>query len=181
MTQHKTASLMIILLRYIINAIGTAMSLLVLREGILGLLTGRYNRSFVLTVQMLYLLEIVFSLIGITKQNILASILQTASRIFVAYYLCNTKYTIITSLMYLCWGISDSLRFLYYSLHKFKSIRYYTSYILYPVGVFCEVFLMIYCYKYTSLIGILIYIPGFIYLYGNISKRIDRKNKSKKA
>lgn len=123
---------------------------------------------------MSYFMEILGAVLGVTRQGVLPSILQTCSRIFVTFFACGNDQIWITSLLFLSWGISDTARFLYYLVPPLKKPRYYVSYAMYPFGVFCELYLMILRRTRACFVGVMVYAPGFYYLY----KRVLRKLRS---
>lgn len=138
-----------------------------------GYSTAEYKKYLILA-QELYLFELILSLLGITPQSFITSSMQIGSRVFISRYACGDTHLIITSIMILAWGISDSIRFLYYACLFLKKIRYLASIVLYPVGIVCEIVLMVYMKNILTVIGMLTYIPGSVYLYGRIRGKRKR-------
>lgn len=137
-----------------------------------------YKESLTLS-QELYFFEVLISALGLTKQSLLASALQISSRIFISRSICTSSNKTVTGLMVLAWGVSDALRFIYYIFPFFKKVRYLASLVLYPVGIVCEMYLMAYKRNILSLIGLITYIPGVIYLYGRIRQKVSTVKKNK--
>ncbi|KAI5189222.1 very-long-chain (3R)-3-hydroxyacyl-CoA dehydratase [Nematocida minor] len=138
-----------------------------------GYSTGSYKK-YLINAQELYSFEPLLSLLGITRQSFITSVLQIASRIFISRCACSHDNKTITGLMILVWGISDCIRFLYYAFPPLKKIRYLASLILYPIGILCEIYLMINMKNILSLIGLIVYAPGIIYLYGRIRAKRNK-------
>ncbi|OAG30869.1 very-long-chain (3R)-3-hydroxyacyl-CoA dehydratase [Nematocida sp. ERTm5] len=132
-----------------------------------------YHKLLIITQEM-YVFELILSVTGITSQSFITSLMQIGSRVFISRCACTNNNLIITGIMMIVWGVSDLIRFLYYACPILKKPRYLASLILYPIGIFCEVFLMVYMRSTLTLIGLITYIPGFVYLYG----RIRQKKKS---
>ncbi|KAI5167347.1 very-long-chain (3R)-3-hydroxyacyl-CoA dehydratase [Nematocida sp. AWRm78] len=135
-----------------------------------------YHKLLIITQEM-YVFELILSVTGITSQSFITSLMQIGSRVFISRCACTNNNLIITGIMMIVWGVSDLIRFLYYTCPMLKKPRYLASLILYPIGIFCEVFLMVYMRSTLTLIGLITYIPGFVYLYGRIrqkKKSVDR-------
>ncbi|KAI5189578.1 hypothetical protein NECID01_0601 [Nematocida sp. AWRm77] len=167
----KTLQLMV---RHVVNITCLFLSLVVLKTGLWSLLSSTpYSLETVRRVQCIYSIELINSLLGLTPQSFLPSLLQICSRVFVSLYVCSYANKAVTSVMFVAWGFSDSLRFLYYMCPSLKNIRYCASFVLYPLGVLCEVYLMVYKRSLLCVIGVLVYVPGFKYLYGRIKNRVS--------
>ncbi|EIJ88365.1 very-long-chain (3R)-3-hydroxyacyl-CoA dehydratase [Nematocida parisii] len=138
-----------------------------------GYTASTYHKLLIITQEM-YVFELILSVTGITSQSFITSLMQIGSRVFISRCACTNNNLIITGIMMIVWGVSDLIRFLYYGCPMLKKPRYLASLILYPIGIFCEVFLMVYMRSTLTLIGLITYIPGFVYLYG----RIRQKKKS---
>lgn len=161
-------------LKQSVNIGGLVLSLLMLKIGLWSLLgIHPYSLDAVSGIQCLYSIELINSFFGITTQSFLPSLLQIASRVFISSCACSYENRAVTSLMFIAWGVSDSLRFLYYFWSSLRNVRYLASFALYPLGVLCEVYLMLYQRSLLGLIGTLVYIPGFKYLYGRIKNRVS--------
>ncbi|OAG31949.1 hypothetical protein NEDG_00424 [Nematocida displodere] len=161
-------------LRSIINVYGLVMSITVFKMGLWHLLYKKDSPlSTVRLIQLSYTIEILNSVLGVTSQHIPSAIMQIGSRVFVSCFLCTPQHAGVVYVMLCCWGLSDSLRFLYYLVPWFKNLRYIASLVLYPLGVLCEVYLMLYTRGITSLIAALVYIPGFVYLYGRVLRKLS--------
>ncbi|KAI5184972.1 very-long-chain (3R)-3-hydroxyacyl-CoA dehydratase [Nematocida homosporus] len=159
------------------NLLGLLISICVLRMGMLSLQLGQgYDLKVLRTIQFLYLLELLGSLSGATRQNYLVSLMQTGSRIFISGWICPDKPNKVLSVMLITWGIADTLRFSHYLVPGLRRVRAAASLLLYPIGVLCEVFLLIQRRDRLSIIALLIYIPGFIYLYYKASNRLTSKS-----
>ncbi|KAI5159751.1 very-long-chain (3R)-3-hydroxyacyl-CoA dehydratase [Nematocida ausubeli] len=186
------------LVRVFFNLFGMAVSWLVISIG-LDLLSESFNlcipreylfflsgysrktyQNTLVIAQELYMFELLLSVFGITSQCFVTSAMQIGSRVFISRCACTHNNRIVTGLMVLIWGVSDMIRFLYYGCPLLKKPRYISSLILYPVGIFCEIFLMVYMRSVLTLIGLVTYIPGIRYLYGRIrekSKTVSGKSK----
>lgn len=132
-----------------------------------GYTTDSYKKYLVIA-QELYSFELVLSLLGITPQSFVTSAMQIGSRVFISRCACGSSNLITTGIMVLAWGISDLIRFVYYACPFLKKIRYLSSIVLYPVGIVCEIVLMLYMHNILTVIGMLTYIPGSVYLYGRV-------------
>ncbi|KAI5170790.1 very-long-chain (3R)-3-hydroxyacyl-CoA dehydratase [Nematocida sp. LUAm3] len=169
---HKRSHFLII--RRFFNVFGLLISLAPLNMGLDYLLNGvMYSLPIIGTIQGLYTFELFTSLLGLTDQSFLASLMQIGSRIFISKYMCSYENKRLTASMFVAWGISDTLRFIYYLCPLIKKLRYLASVFLYPFGVFCEVYLMLYKRNIPSLIGFLVYIPGFYFLFSRIKRKVS--------
>jgi very-long-chain (3R)-3-hydroxyacyl-CoA dehydratase len=150
--------------------------------------------------QSLFAFEVFNALFCKTNQKLLPSAMQLGSRVFIIWKVSlpmKTRHQPF-GLMLLCWYIADSLRFGYYlnkQSHLLKILRYNGFVILYPVGVFCELYLIYstaiapYLEKHRALpldlyiLSVLLYIPGFPILYSHMwsmrSKALGTKKKQR--
>lgn len=98
--------------------------------------------------QTLAILEIIHSVLGIVRANVITTLIQVISRlqiILVHSAVNEVKASLGVAPMVVAWGLVEVVRYLYLSLNLFKRapawltwLRYTLFYILYPVGVYGE-------------------------------------------
>ena len=131
--------------------------------GWLAILTDRvfnYDRAeldpiaagFLYFFQSLAIMEIVHSLFGIVRANIVTTFVQVVSRvqlIVIHYYVNDARVSEGMIPMVLAWGLVEVVRYLYLALNMFGIspriltwLRYTLFYVLYPLGVYGEMKVM---------------------------------------
>lgn len=154
------------------NLLGLILSVAVIKVGVDGLRCNKkWDLEIVRAVQVSYLAEILLSLIGVTRQSLLASFMQSASRIFISCFICGDK-SVAALIMFCVWGAADALRFIYYILPIISRLRYLGSLILYPIGTGLEIYLMVMRKDKIGIISAVIYLPGFYYLFRRVKRKI---------
>lgn len=132
-------------------------------------------------VQLLQMSDILFSALGLTKNSVLFSSLQIASRLIITFIcLSSNSSKISLCLVLIPWSIADITRSLYY-LAKDNAIvggmRYNFFLVLYPVGLLGELLAFNSLIPtYTNLFYVirslqLTYLLGFYVLYTHMLKQ----------
>ncbi|CAK9442394.1 uncharacterized protein LODBEIA_P61370 [Lodderomyces beijingensis] len=136
-------------------------------------------------IQTLAVVEIVNAVTGLVKSPVFTTATQVFSRLLLVWgihqYLpdspANSHWCYTT--LCLSWSITEIIRYSYYAQnlkgqvpHWLTWLRYTTFYVLYPAGVFSEVYQIIlsletagYYYGWFLKLVLVTYIPGFYMLY----------------
>ncbi|KAI3405476.2 hypothetical protein KGF56_001723 [Candida oxycetoniae] len=142
-------------------------------------------------IQTFAVVEIFNSLTGLVKSPVVTTVTQVFSRLLLVWgihqYLpnspANTHWCYIT--LCLSWSITEIIRYFYYAQHLMGHVphwltwlRYTTFYVLYPTGVFSEVYSIIlslnqagFYYGWFLRVVLVTYIPGFYMLYTYMIKQ----------
>ncbi|WLF81554.1 hypothetical protein PVL30_005352 [Lodderomyces elongisporus] len=142
-------------------------------------------------IQTLAIVEIFNSLLGLVKSPLFTTVTQVFSRLLLVWgihqYLpfspANYHWCYIT--LCLSWSITEIIRYSYYAQnlrgsvpHWLTWLRYTTFYVLYPTGVFSEVYQIIlslptagFYYGWFLRVILVTYIPGFYMLYTYMIKQ----------
>ena len=136
------------------------------------------NLKLLQIIQSLAILEVIFAYFNIIKSNYIVCLLQIISRYLIVWGplpYCNSELNIIR-----CWGLSDSVRYLYY-LFPFnkiiKFLRYNLFWFLYPIGIALEICCFYYSpFKHFIIPIIIIYIIFGLYLYFHMIIQNLKKN-----
>lgn len=153
----------------------------------------QYLNKYYIIIQSIMFLDIVHALLKLVRGNIIATILQVGSRIYVVWMIVRQQDApnIWNYLMYTAWSLAEIIRYQYY-IHKPSEglllfLRYNAFIILYPIGVLTGELPLIYQnYQATknivNLVIMFLYIPFFPYLYIHmLSLRKKKSNESKKT
>ncbi|KAI5959958.1 uncharacterized protein KGF55_005190 [Candida pseudojiufengensis] len=142
-------------------------------------------------IQSFAIFEIINSAIGLVKSPIFTTVTQVFSRLLIVWGIhqfipnspANYHWSYITLL--LSWSITEIIRYSYYAQNLRNDVpdwltwlRYSTFYILYPTGVFSEIYQILlslnnvgYYYQLFLKIILVTYIPGFYMLYTYMIKQ----------
>lgn len=150
---------------------------------VLGVYTPGVPHSVLVCVQVFCsVLELLHSLVGLVNSRLGTVFLQSFARLVITVGICykvpqspgNYSFLAFTA-MSLAWSISDIIRYLYYvrsSSRWLRWLRYSAFIVLYPVGLCTEPYIVFWTlpyvegwYFYFLSVGMLIYIPGFYFLY----------------
>ena len=162
--------------------------------------------DLLLWVQTSAVMEIIHVAIGIVPSPLFTTIMQVASRLLLVWGI-DQKFPQITSTspafvsMVVAWSITEILRYSYYAINLQSQVpdfimwmRYTFFYFLYPIGAGSECWLMHKSldaaekqvspmYKYALIGTLIIYVPGFYFLYTYMITQRRRmfKRQGKKA
>ncbi|RLV89673.1 Very-long-chain [Spathaspora sp. JA1] len=150
-------------------------------------------------IQTLAIIEIVNSAIGLVKSPLFTTVTQVFSRLLIVWGIhqllpsspANFHWCFIT--LCLSWSITEIIRYSYYASNlkggatvipnKYLTwLRYSTFYVLYPTGVFSEVYSVVLSlneaklvvgswYAWLLRVILVVYIPGFYMLYTYMIKQ----------
>lgn len=143
-----------------------------------------FNKNIFLLqiVQSLAIFDVIFAFFKIINTNYLISFIQVLSRYFIVWgplYFSNVP-IFITKALAITWGLSDSIRYLYYynsNIKIIKFIRYNLFWFLYPIGIAFEISACYYSYLNTLIIPIiLIYLVFGFQLYYHMILQNIKKN-----
>lgn len=159
-------------------------------------------------IQTVAIIEIFNSLLGLVKSPLFTTLTQVFSRLMIVWgihqLLPNSPANFHWCYISLClsWSITEIIRYSYYALNLKGNVpgwltwlRYTTFYILYPTGVFSEVYLVILSlndasndvgswYSWALRAILVVYIPGFYMLYTYMikqRKKVLGKSSKKKS
>ena len=146
-------------------------------------------------IQTVAIIEIFNSLLGLVKSPLFTTLTQVFSRLMIVWgihqLLPNSPANFHWCYISLClsWSITEIIRYSYYALNLKGNVpgwltwlRYTTFYILYPTGVFSEVYLVILSlndasndvgswYSWALRAILVVYIPGYYMLYTYMIKQ----------
>ena len=142
------------------------------------------NKYF-MVVQSIMVLDIVHAALKVVKGNIIATIIQVASRIAVVLWILPRQKELLVwnFLMFTAWSLAEIIRYRYYVNKSNKILvwlRYNAFIVLYPIGILTGEMPLIYKdYKVYggkfNLIALSLYIPGFPFLFIHMLK-LRKKN-----
>ena len=142
-----------------------------------------FNNNLLLLqiVQSLAIIDVFFAFFKIIKTNYLISFIQVLSRYFIIWgplHFSNVPLFILKTLS-ITWGLSDSIRYLYYfNLNNkiLKFIRYNLFWFLYPIGISFEILACYNSYLRSLIIPIIIIyvIFGFKLYYHMILQNLKK-------
>jgi very-long-chain (3R)-3-hydroxyacyl-CoA dehydratase len=150
-----------------------------------------YSSTYILKCalsQTFFLFEILNIVLRMSRSTIFPTIVQLFSRLYIIWvivYLHDIKNVYLTSLL-IVWNLSDLIRYFFYLFRwgVFRRLRYNAFLLLYPIGIFLEIYLTNIVYlKYQNWLSwvfggsILMYLPLFPYLYYHMIKQRRRSNK----
>ncbi|EPR79691.1 hypothetical protein SLOPH_1721 [Spraguea lophii 42_110] len=132
--------------------------------------------------QSFFGIEIINICAGMSRAKLLPTLMQLFSRNFIIWAVayCHNFRSKELLIMLLSWFISDIIRYLFYffRIRIFKALRYNLFLVLYPLGTLIEIYLLS---KIDMLhkgiisvfirILILLYFPGFLFLYIHMLSR----------
>ncbi|PVH97531.1 PTPLA-domain-containing protein [Periconia macrospinosa] len=150
----------------------------------------RYTRL----TQSLAVMEIVHSAIGVVRAPLFTTLTQVASRLLLVWgigynFPQTTKYSPAYSTMLIAWSVTELIRYSYFVFLLGKSgvpklwtwLRYNTFFVLYPLGVASECWLVYSAippasklderYGYALWAILATYIPGFYMLFTHMLKQ----------
>lgn len=181
------------LYRNIYNIAGIVVILL----GIFNCIKHQYSKEtkrlvYMALCQSFFLVEIVNIAAGVSASTYIPTILQVSSRIFIIWAVCylHGLNNVCVMIMYLTWGVSDLIRYMFYLLRMnwLKTVRYNAFLVLYPLGVCLEIYLtncvyLLYnnFFSYIFSGAMLLYLVLFGYLYYHMLNQRRRSMKIMKT
>ncbi|CAD1812943.1 Protein tyrosine phosphatase-like protein, PTPLA family protein [Candida parapsilosis] len=152
-----------------------------------------YTKTNLITtgIQSFAVIEIINAAMGLVKSPLFTTVTQVFSRLLIVWgihqYLPNSPANYHWTYITLClsWSITEIIRYSYYAQHLRNDVpdwltwlRYTTFYVLYPTGVFSEVYQIVlslddagFYYNLFLKVILVTYIPGFYMLYTYMIKQ----------
>jgi very-long-chain (3R)-3-hydroxyacyl-CoA dehydratase len=147
--------------------------------------------KFYTCVQSVMVLDILHVLLKLVPGNIVITVIQVASRLYVAWVLLPSQAAPLpwNYIMFTAWSLAEIIRYLYYNAQSHKTftfLRYSAFIVLYPLGVLTGELPLIYEHfvntkalgqkrAWIDLLIFVTYIPGFPYLYLHMLKLRKKK------
>lgn len=160
--------------------------------------TGAYtdypHKLLVITQTLNVVLELIHTFIGLVPTPVSALIPQFTARCVIAWgiawYVPESvgNYSLFFAAFLVAWGVTEIFRYSFYAAkqlghvpHWLVWIRYSTFIVMYPYGLVTEPWVLYQTLPHVSgvyywllAVGSILYIPGFIYLYGYMFKQRNR-------
>jgi very-long-chain (3R)-3-hydroxyacyl-CoA dehydratase len=146
---------------------------------------------YFITVQSLMVLDIVHVLLRLTPGDFLTTLLQVASRLYLAWFILPAQPAISrwNYVMFTAWSLAEIIRYFYYNVPTLKTLtflRYSAFLVLYPLGVLTGELPLVWEHFQNAKalgqkrvwidVGMLIgYVPGFPYLFLHMIKLRKKK------
>lgn len=156
--------------------------------------TNYPHQTLVLVQVFNAIVEISNTLLGIVKSSIPTVLLQFLARLLItvgiSYYVPESEgnfHFLSYTTLSLAWSVTEVIRYSFFSAKLVKNdipycllwLRYSTFFILYPAGLFSELYVVYlsldsvrgYGYYWFLIFALTMYIPGFFVLYGYMIKQ----------